>query len=100
LTLVVGRRSEICGKLNDMRKLLLVIGLTVSFGLTSCKKKVDANENGPCNCGLVLSDNVQNYSVSIRNNCSNNEKTFYLQPGDWMNAYVGQDYCISNVASW
>jgi len=29
LTLVVGRRSEICGKLIDMRKILLLLGLTL-----------------------------------------------------------------------
>jgi hypothetical protein len=86
--------------MNGMKKLFLVIILIASLGLNSCKKEVDANENGPCNCGLVLSDNVQDYSISIRNNCNNNVQTFILQPGDWMNAYVGEDYCITNVTSW
>ena len=79
-----------------MKKVVLVVGLLVA--LVSCKKEVDANQ--VCNCGLVLSDNVNDYSVSIRNSCSNNVQTFYLQPGDWMNAYVGENYCITNVTSW
>ena len=52
------------------------------------------------NCGLIVSDNVSNYSVDIRNNCSDNVKTFYLSEGDWMNAHPGQDYCITNVTNW
>lgn len=63
--------------------------------LLSCEK-----EKAKCNCGLVLSDDVSDYSVVIRNDCSKNEKKFYLQPGDWMHAYVGSNYCITNVDSW
>lgn len=66
--------------------LLLIVG---------CQK-----EKVQCNCGLVLSDNAADYSVVIRNDCSKNEKRFYLQPGDWMNAQVGSDYCITNVDNW
>lgn len=62
--------------------------------LSSCKKEK------VCNCGLVLSDRVSDYSVVIRNDCSNNEKRFILEPGDWMNAYVGSNYCITNTTSW
>ena len=61
---------------------------------SSCKKEK------LCNCGLVLSDRVSDYSVVIRNDCSNNEKRFILEPGDWMNAYVGSNYCITNTTSW
>jgi hypothetical protein len=75
-----------------MKKL---IGLMLLFTLFSCTK-----EKVECNCGLVLSDNVSDYSVVIRNDCSKNEKTFYLQPGDWMNAQVGSNYCIVNVDNW
>jgi hypothetical protein len=78
-----------------MKKLVLVVALAIGF--TSCKKEVD---NETCNCGLIVSDNVNNYSVDIRNSCSNNVKTFYLTEGDWMNAHPGQDYCITNVTSW
>jgi hypothetical protein len=78
-----------------MKKIILGIAALVII-LTSCSKETLID----CNCGLVLSDDISNYSVVIRNDCSGNEKTFILSPGDWMNAYVGSDYCINNVASW
>jgi len=62
--------------------------------LVGCKK------GEVCNCGLIVDDNVTNYSVKIRNSCSKNEKWFELQPGDWMNAHPGSDYCITNVDKW
>jgi len=73
-----------------------IYGLAIALLIASCKKE-DVKQ---CNCGLVVSDDVTNYSVVIRNNCSNNQQTFTLQPGDWMNAYVGSNYCITNVSSW
>jgi len=72
-----------------------IIGILLLLALLSCEK-----EKVECNCGLVLSDNVNDYSVVIRNDCSKNEKKFYLQPGDWINAQVGSNYCITNVSSW
>jgi hypothetical protein len=72
-----------------------VFSLMLLLTLLSCEK-----EKVECNCGLVLSDNVNDYSVVIRNDCSKNEKRFYLQPGDWMNAHVGSNYCITTVTSW
>lgn len=72
-----------------------IIGLAIILSIASCKKDVPV-----CNCGLVVNDDAANYSVIIRNSCSGNEKTFYLTPGDWMNAFVGQDYCITNETSW
>ena len=72
-----------------------IIGIMLLLTLLSCEK-----EKVECNCGLVLSDNVNDYSVVIRNDCSKNEKRFYLQPGDWMNAQVGSNYCITNISSW
>lgn len=74
----------------------VIYGLAIALTIVSCKKE-DVKQ---CNCGLVVSDDVSNYSVVIRNNCSNNQQTFILQPGDWMNAYVGSNYCLSNVSSW
>jgi len=79
-------------------KKTIIVGLSaiaVALAMSSCKK-----ENQVCNCGLVLSDRVSDYSVVIRNDCSGNEKRFYLEPGDWMSAYVGTEYCITNVTSW
>jgi hypothetical protein len=74
----------------------VIYGLAIILSIASCKKE-DAKQ---CNCGLVVSDDVTNYSVVIRNDCSGNQKTFYLQAGDWMNAYVGSNYCITNTSSW
>jgi len=74
-----------------MKKIILLAGLVIA--MASCKK-----EN--CNCGVIQSDNVNDYSVVIKNSCSQNVKTFYLSESDWMNAYVGSDYCINNVESW
>ena len=53
-----------------------------------------------CNCGLIISDNVDDYSIKIRNACSGNVKEFRLYEGDWMTAYVGTNYCITNETSW
>jgi hypothetical protein len=66
----------------------------ILFGLLGCQKEEI------CNCGKVISDDVTDYSVVIRNSCSKNEKKFYLAEGDWMTAYVGSDYCITNVTNW
>lgn len=75
-----------------MKKVILVVALAIGFA--SCKKEET------CNCGLIVSDNPSNYSVDIRNSCSDNVKTFYLTQGDWMNAHPGDNYCITNVTSW
>ena len=71
----------------------------VLLGFASCKKD-DPKPSIPCNCGLILSDDVTDYSVIIRNDCSGNEKKFYLSQGDWMNAHPGNNFCITNVSSW
>ena len=78
-----------------MKKIVLAIAVVALLG--SCKKKKD---EGPCNCGIVQSDNVQDYSVVIKNECSSNNKTFTLSPGDWMNAHPGSKYCITNSGKW
>jgi hypothetical protein len=77
-----------------MKKVILLLAVVAL--ISSCKKK----EEPPCNCGIVQSDNVQNYSVVIRNECTNNDKTFVLSQADWMNAYVGSRYCITNSGKW
>ena len=76
-----------------MKKLILLVSIVT---VVSCKKEKDK----PCNCGVVQSDNVQNYSVVIQNECTGNNKEFTLQQGDWMNAHVGSNYCITNASKW
>ena len=72
-----------------------MMALMMCFVFTSCSK-----EDETCNCGLITSDDVTDYSVTIRNECSNNSKKFFLTEGDWMNAHPGDNYCITNVVSW
>ena len=76
---------------NKMKKVIVLAGIVLM--MAACKK-----EN--CNCGVIQSDNVSDYSVVIKNSCSGNNKTFYLSEGDWMNAHPGTDYCITNTTSW
>jgi hypothetical protein len=76
-----------------MKKTIIIAMFLI--GLGSCKK-----DQSTCNCGKVMDDNVSNYSVLIKNSCTGNQKWFILQRGDWMNAYVGTDYCITNSGTW
>lgn len=76
-----------------MKKVIIIAVATL---ISSCNKK----EDKPCNCGIVQSDNVQNYSVVIKNECSGNNKEFILSSSDWMNAHVGSNYCITNSGKW
>jgi hypothetical protein len=80
-----------------MKKIIFLVAL-LTLGV-SCKKD-NPKPNEVCNCGLVQSDDVTDYSVVIQNSCSGNNKKFYLQEGDWMNAHIGSNYCITNVTSW
>lgn len=82
-----------------MKKIILLITIVIAGFTYSCKKD-NPTPNKPCNCGLIQSDDVTDYSVVIENDCSNNNKKFYLQQGDWMSAYVGKHYCITNTTSW
>jgi ABC-type transporter MlaC component len=76
-----------------MKKVIMI--MAVALLAMSCEKEVT-----PCNCGEIMSDNAADYSVDIKNDCSGNFKTFILTPDDWMNAYVGINYCITNTTSW
>jgi hypothetical protein len=80
-------------KRNKMKKVMMI--MAVALLAMSCEKEVT-----PCNCGVIQSDNITDYSVVIKNDCSGNNKTFYLSEGDWMNAHPGNDYCITNTTSW
>jgi putative cell wall-binding protein len=76
--------------------MLLVLALT----MISCEKDNNSTSNNPCNCGLIVSDNAADYSVTVRNSCTENLKTFVLLPGDWMSAYVGSDICMEGQSKW
>ena len=80
-----------------MKKIVMSIAIVA---LISSFKKKEVKETSPCNCGIVQSDNVMDYSVVIKNECTDNNKTFTLSSGDWMNAHVGSRYCITNSGKW
>jgi len=79
-----------------MKKIFLTF---IGLAFIGCEK-TEIIEKKNCNCGLITADNVHDYSIDIRNSCSNNVKTFYLTEGDWMNAHPGDNFCISNVSNW
>ena len=76
-----------------MKKVIFSLAVATAL-LSSCKK------DEICNCGEVVSDNASNYSVDIKNSCSGNVKTWFLSQEDWMDAYVGSNYGITNTESW
>jgi len=78
-----------------MKKLLLVL-IAAAF-LASCTK-----ENEKCNCGIIANDGINNgcYWLEIRNNCSGNKKTWCFDQDIWTNAFVGEEFCVTNVDSW
>jgi hypothetical protein len=81
-----------------MKRIKYILLITLFVG---CKKEeIKPKVEEVCNCGLVQSDDVNDYSVVIKNSCSGNNKKFFLSEGDWMNAHPGTTYCITNVKNW
>jgi hypothetical protein len=79
-----------------MKKLLL--GALLLLSVISCKKE----ELVPCNCGAIIDDPIvgNQYGLTIKNDCTGNQQTFYFTPEVWATAYVGTNFCVSNVQSW
>ena len=86
-----------------MKKIILVALTLISL---SCSKEENLpspstqTQTSNCNCGTIVSDQVSDYSIEIRNSCSGNVKKFVLYEADWMTAYVGTNYCITNTSGW
>jgi len=81
-----------------MKKTIII--LSMFLAVTSCSKEEDLPEptqtaQASCKCGKIISDDVSDYSIRVRNNCSQNVKKFILEQGDWMTAYVGTDICFN-----
>jgi len=55
-----------------------------------------------CSCGYVTDDGVDSngYTLTVRNICSNNYRTFYVDADTWFNYYYGDYICFSNVICW
>lgn len=79
-----------------MKKILL-IGL---LALSSCKKEKF------CNCGIITDDKINSngssmiYTLSIKNSCSGNTKTFVFDQQTWFDNQVGDEFCVYNIESW
>ena len=80
-----------------MKKFILLFCL--SFFILSCEKE---EEN--CNCGIITDDEIlpnNCYSLSVRNECSNNIETFSCFDYDvWIDNYVGNSICFNDIDSW
>lgn len=83
-----------------MKKITVIIALL--FIVVGCKKEV---EN--CNCGTIANDGISTnsdgsscYWLEIRNTCTDNKKKFCFDEDIWMNAHVGEQFCVSNQPTW
>jgi hypothetical protein len=81
-----------------MKKLIVVMLTLVMF---ACQK--DKN----CNCGVITDDAIEFddngnifYTLTIKNDCSNNLGKYYFSQDVWMDAPVGSNFCVTNVSSW
>ena len=81
-----------------MKKLFLTMGLAAlsAIGLTGCQKECTST------CGTIANDGIDGncYWLEIRNECSGNKQTFCFDADIWMTSYVGDDFCVYNVAPW
>lgn len=69
-------------------------------------QKKDAGQSKDCTCGFIedtdmyIKNNIEYYTIKVKNDCSGNSKTFFLEEGYWMNAFAGSNICLSNTGSW
>jgi hypothetical protein len=79
---------------------LMMMTLMMSLVFISCDK--DKN----CNCGVITNDDIETsngelyYTLTIKNDCSGNSQKFYFDYNTWLNAPVGQNFCVTNVSTW
>ena len=77
-----------------MKKLILVL-LTIT-ALNSCKKDTLKD----CKCGIITDDAIENaddFTLTIKNDCSGNTKKFYVTLNTWMDGVVGENFCMTEV---
>jgi hypothetical protein len=77
-----------------MKKIMIVL-LTI-IALSSCKK--DALKN--CKCGVITDDAIENsndFTLTIKNDCSGNTKKFYVTLNTWMDGVVGEPFCMDQT---
>ena len=85
---------------NYWKILPIVIILLLVLSFTSCEKDNDLLED--CQCGIIANDGIDDgcYWLEIRNDCSGNKKKFCFDTDIWMNNYVGDHFCVTNVEPW
>jgi len=77
-----------------MKKLMIVLLTITAFA--SCSK--DATKN--CKCGIITDDAIENgnnFTLSIKNDCSGNTKKFYVYLNTWMDGVVGENFCMTEI---
>ena len=85
-----------------MKNKLILFAATLLM-LTACTKE----EEEECNCGVITDDEITTnvdgsycYSLEIRNDCSNNKKTWCFDYDVWLENNVGESFCVTNVSRW
>jgi hypothetical protein len=79
-----------------MKRVILILAVA----LVSC------NKDETCNCGTIANDGIDYnngvpcYWLEIRNSCSDNKKKFCFDEDVWMDAHVGESFCVSNQKNW
>jgi hypothetical protein len=77
-----------------MKKLMIVLLTIIALG--SCSKSATKN----CKCGIVTDDAIENgndFTLTIKNDCSGSNKKFYVTLNTWMDYAVGDAICMDQV---
>ena len=77
-----------------MKKLILVLLTIIALG--SCKKDTLKD----CKCGIITDDAIENaddFTLTIKNDCSGNTKKFYVYLNTWMDGVVGENFCMDVI---
>jgi len=78
------------------RNLFILILPFILLVFTGCEKE-------DCNCGVITNDEILDndcHSLTIRNDCSDNYKTWCFDYDVWLDNPVGGDFCVTNEDSW
>jgi hypothetical protein len=77
-----------------MKKLITVLLTITAFA--SCSK----NATKDCKCGIITDDaieNIDDFTLTIKNDCSGNNKKFYVTLNTWMDGVVGDKFCMTEI---
>lgn len=81
-----------------MKNVRMYVGvLLLSVAMLGCVKE-------DCTCGVIIDDEIEIdnnfnifYSLTIKNDCTNNVEKFYFSQDVWIDAYVGSNFCVLNT---